>query len=155
MGACEVAPVLDAKGADQGVRAVQIQVVHDQMNRLRRPVPTCDPLQRGAEPWRFAIPGRVRQVSASRGFDDAVDVGGALPHVLVVLTGDLARCHGPARSARAAQRHRTFIERYDGLPAIVRTREHVQYILHARDVLSVQRGDAPRFFPPRLQLVVR
>ena len=117
-----------------------------EMNRLRRPVPTRDPLQGGDEARRFPIPGRVRQVPAGLRLDDAVDVRRALPHVLVVLAGDPARRHRPARSARAAQRHRAFIEASRRAPGIVRTGEHVQHVLHAPDVLSVQRRDAPHFF---------
>ena len=38
-------------------------------------------------------------------------------------------------------------DRDHGGPSVIRAREHVQHVLHPGDVLPVQRGDAPHFFP--------
>src|SRR5262249_8551668 len=79
-----------AKHADHRRRAMQVQVVHDEMDRLGAWIPTGHALERADKPRRLAITGRVGQVPAGVRLDDAVDVGGAPSHVLVILSRDRA-----------------------------------------------------------------
>jgi hypothetical protein len=65
---------LGAEDADHRPPAVQVQIVHNQMNRLRRPIPPREPLQRLDEARRRPIRARVRQVPPPLRLDDAVDI---------------------------------------------------------------------------------
>ena len=62
----------------QRPRAVQVQIVHHEMNRPRVGISTGDPLQGRDETGRGPVRGGVREMSAGLRLDDAVDVGGAM-----------------------------------------------------------------------------
>ena len=136
-----IGPFQGAQDADRDALPVQIQIVHHEVNGLRRRVATRDPLGRD-EARPFPIRRRVRQVTAVVGLDVSES------------SRPVDRAPLPGQAGRAALSHRAFVTRHDRFSGILRAGEDVQHVLHAVDVPSVNCG-TPYIFPPRLQLVVR
>src|ERR1700736_2249836 len=98
-------------------------------------------LRRGAVWCRFGkVPPRLR-------LDAAEDVGRAAPLVLRIAPRNPSRPHGPQWTDIGVQDHRLLIHAYDGLTIRQRIFIQGQHIFHAGDVLLIQFGDAPAFFP--------
>jgi hypothetical protein len=60
-------PLLRAEGANKGTRPVQVQIVHEEMNRRGVAVATRNPLQCVDETGTFAVVGGVRQMPTRLG----------------------------------------------------------------------------------------
>src|SRR5208337_3924921 len=96
---------------------------------------------------RLSVTRRVSQVAADLRLGDGEDVRCPMSDVLVVPPGDGAGFSGDAWASVRSQLDGPLIQDDDGLSLICRQLQQVQDVLHPRDVLPVQLGDAPHFFP--------
>ena len=58
-----------------------------------------------------------------------------------------ARARRAWRSDVSMEGHRLFVQAHNGLPRVVWSFIELQHVLHLRDVLRCEVGDAPHFFP--------
>lgn len=136
-----------AEGGAQRVLGVGIEIIHDEMNRLRRWIAGRDPAERSGELLRGTVLRGVRHVPPGLGLDDAEYIGCAAPDVLVVLTCDAPGRRCPTWASRIPQDDWSLIERDDRLGHVQRLRQGVEQIVHPCHVLLVQLWNAPHFFP--------
>lgn len=78
------------------------------------------------------------------GFDDAEDVGGAAPPILVIAFRHVPRARRMGRPHVGMERDRLFIEADHRLLRVVRPFVESQDILHAGDVRGVERRGVSR-----------
>ncbi len=124
-----------------------IEVIHDKVDGLGKGILFDDMPDHAGELGAGTIRCRRGEVPPGLGLHDAKYVRGAAPLVLIVLLGGLPRFGWDWRAHIGVQRYRFFIQANDRLGGIVGLFIDGQDVLHLPDVLFVQFGDAPHFFP--------
>jgi len=132
---------------DEALQRVRAQVVDDEMDPACSPVTTSDALEGSSEVGPGSFRSGVRQPSPGLRLHDAEDRGRALALVLVIDPGWLARPHRAAFARITAEHHRPLVETDHRLRWVREARVESEHVLHALDVLPVDRGHAPHFFP--------
>src|ERR1700687_2089746 len=84
---------------------------------------------------------------ARLGFHGTEDVRGSTTFVFVIALGDLARTRREGRSQIRVERDRFFVQANHRLDGTIGVLINCQDVFHLADVLGVQVGDAPHFFP--------
>src|SRR5439155_15990610 len=126
-----------------------------EMNALRLWVASSDLLQRAHVGRPFAISAGEGQSPPREWFDDAENVCGAAADVLVIPPRDPARFHRHSAPCILPQHDRPLVQANDGLHWIELTGVEAKNVLHPLDERGGQLGNAPHFFPPRLQAACR
>lgn len=136
-----------AEDIGQGFEAVRVEVVHHQMDGLGGRVLHC---QVADEPREFeggSIPGGRGKVAARFWFYREEYVGRATTLVFVISSG-LAPWYGRRwRPDIGMQGHRLLVQAYYRFLRIIGAFVNLQDVLHLVDVLVIEVGDAPHFFP--------
>ena len=84
---------------------------------------------------------------ARLGFHGAEDVRGSATLVFVVTLGDLPRTRRQGRSQIRMERDGLFVQANHRLGCTIGLLINCQNVFHLAEVLGVQVGDAPHFFP--------
>jgi hypothetical protein len=138
-------PFADAEGVDERFFAVGVEVVHHEVNRDGFRVALCEkPEARGKVECR-AAPGYSDKVPPALRVRHHEQVRRALAPVLVVSAkhaSDPAGC-----THFFPQFHPFLVQADDGKACVVRLFVQPHHIRHPLDVLVIECGDAPHFFP--------
>src|ERR1700733_616204 len=81
------------------------------------------------------------------GFHGTEDICGSATFVFVIALGDLARTRREGRSQIRMERDRFLVPANHWLGGTIGLLINCQDVFHLADVLGVQVGDAPHFFP--------
>src|ERR1700682_3936168 len=84
---------------------------------------------------------------ARLGFHCTKDVRGSTTFVFVIALGDLARTRRQGRSQIRVERDRFFVQANHRLGGTIGVLINCQNVVHLAEILGVQVGDAPHFFP--------
>src|ERR1035437_10291611 len=136
-----------AEAVRQRLLGVGTQVVHDQMDGLRRGIAVGDGLDEVCKFQRRPGRGDLRKVSSCLRFDAAEYIGSSSTFVFIVALGHAARFHGQGFSDIVVKSHRLFIYAHHRLFGRQRPFIDFQHIFHRLDVFVIELGDAPHFFP--------
>src|ERR1039458_4470928 len=136
-----------AEAVRQRLLGVGTQVVHDQMDGLRRGIAVGDGLDEVCKFQRRPGRGDLRKVNSCLRFDAAEYIGSSSTFVFIVALGHAARFHGQGFSDIVVKSHRLFIYAHHRLFGRQRPFIDFQHIFHRLDVFVIELGDAPHFFP--------
>src|ERR1022692_4638435 len=136
-----------AEAVRQRLLGVGTQVVHDQMDGLRRGIAVGDGLDEVCKFQRRPGRGDLRKVNPCLRFDAAEYIGSSSTFVFIVALGHAARFHGQGFSDIVVKSHRLFIYAHHRLFGRQRPFIDFQHIFHRLDVFVIELGDAPHFFP--------
>ena len=131
----------------QRFAAVDVEVVHDQVDGLCLRVlhrqmagDLCELKSGPVGRWEGEVPARF-------GFYRTEDIGRPAPLVFIVLSGFPARCGRRGGADIGVQRDRLFVQTHHGLLRIVWPFIRFQCVLHIGNVVFIEVGHAPHFFP--------
>src|ERR1019366_1460957 len=136
-----------AEAVRQRLLGVGTQVVHDQMDGLRRGIAVGDGLDEVCKFQRRPGRGDLRKVNSCLRFDAAEYIGSSSTFVFIVALGHAARFHGQGFSDIVVKSHRLFLYAHHRLFGRQRPFIDFQHIFHRLDVFVIELGDAPHFFP--------
>src|ERR1022692_4729065 len=136
-----------AEAVRQRLLGVGTQVVHDQMDGLRRGIAVGDGLDEVCKFQRRPGRGDLRKVNSCLRFDAAEYIGSSSTFVFIVALGHAARFYGQGFSDIVVKSHRLFIYAHHRLFGRQRPFIDFQHIFHRLDVFVIELGDAPHFFP--------
>ena len=143
----DISALLLAEAIGQRFAAVYIEVVHDEVDRVRGGVLFHDVLHHACELGARTVGSGGGEVPAALRLDDAEYVRRAAPLILVVLFGRLSWFGCYRRSHVSVQRDRFLIQANHGLGGIIGFLVDGQHVFHLLDVRLIQLGYAPHFFP--------
>lgn len=143
----EVSTFLFSKGIDQGFSAVDIQVIHNEMNRLCCGVLICDMFHHLGKLSGRTVSGCYSEVASSFWFNNAKGICCSASFVFVVRPLRFSGLNWPSRAHIGMQGYRLFVQTNHWFSHLVRLLIDRQYILHPFDVIPVQFCYAPHFFP--------
>ena len=131
----------------QRFSAVDIEVVHDEMNGLGIGIIVDDVLHDMSELRGGPVGRGRREVPASLRFYNPKYICGTTPFVLIIRSRRLSGSHRPRRTHVRMQRYRLFVQAYYRFVHPIRFLIDRQYVLHLFEVVLVQFRHAPHFFP--------
>ena len=143
----ERATFLLSEIVDEGLPAMDVQIIHHQVDRPRQGIAAHDALQSLGKFWRGAVGGGQGEMPTGFRLHGAEDIGGAASLVLVIPFGHPAGCGRNRRPDVGVQRDRLLVQadhRFSGVVGLFIDRQNV---FHLFDVLPVQFRHAPHFFP--------
>jgi len=143
----KIAALFLAEVAGQRLAAMDIQVIHDEVNRLGEGVLLNNLPHHAGELGGATVGCRRGEVPTGLRLDNGKYVRHAAPFILVVLLGRLAWFSRYRRAHLGVQRNRFLIQTNDGLGRIVGLLIDGQHVFHLLDVFLVQLRHAPHFFP--------
>ena len=134
---------------DQGLAAVNVEVVQDKVDGQRPRISVDQPFDRTSKVCREPAFCWPSEVSAGQGFHGAEHISGSTTLVFSIALRDASRLRRHRRANFVMQHQRFLVESDDGLGGTVGTLVQSQNILHAGYIVVSQLRDAPHFFPPR------
>ena len=143
----KVSALLLAKGVDQRLSAVDIEVIHDEVDGPRGGVLIHDVVHHMGKLSGAAVGSGGGEVPARLRLHRAKHVGRAAPFVLVIRPRRFSWSGRPGRAHIGVQRHGLLVQANDRLGRLVWLLIDRQYVLHSLDVVPVQFRHAPHFFP--------
>src|SRR5260370_18593770 len=96
---------------------------------------------------RRTVLGHLGEMPSRLGLDAAENIGRSATPIFAIPTGHPPRLHSYRRPDFLMQNHRFLVDTHHWFPCRERLLIDCQYILHARDVLLIEFGHAPHFFP--------
>jgi len=131
----------------EGLPAMDIQVIHHQVDLSRTGIAAHDRLQRLGKFWRRAVGGGQGEMPTGFRLHGAEDIGGAASFVLVVPFRRPTGGSGNRRPDVGVQRDWLLVQADDWFSRSVRFFIGRQNVFHLLDVLLIQFRHAPHFFP--------
>jgi hypothetical protein len=126
---------------------VGVEVIHNQMNGLGVRVLHRHLAKESGQFEGRSIRGGRGEVAAALGLHRAEDIRRTTTFVLGISPGFPSRRCGRGRSDIGVQRHRLLVQANHRLLRIVGAFISFQDVFHLGDVLVIEVGDAPHFFP--------
>ena len=142
----QAAPFL-SEVVGEGLPAMDIQVIHHQVNLSRTGIATHDRLQRLGKFGGGAVGGGQGEMPTGFRLHGAEDIGGAAAFVLVVPFRRPAGGSGNRRPEVGVQRDRLLVQADHRFRSGVGLFIGCQHVFHLFDILRIQFRHAPHFFP--------
>ena len=143
----KVSTLLLAKPLDEKLTLMRAQIVHYQVDAARKWVSTNNLFDRLGKLGSGAVGRHTDEVPPALGFNGAEYVGCPAALVLVVALGYFARGGSYDWANIGVQGDGFFVQTKHWLGRFVRLLIDAQNVFHLADVVGVEFGDAPHFFP--------
>jgi hypothetical protein len=128
-------------------RTVDVEVIHDQVDGLGLGVLQRQFTGDSRELEGGTVGCREREMAARLRLYGAENIGRAAAFVLVVAPRFAPRFGGRGRANLGMQRDRLLVQAHHWFGWIVRCFVSLQHVFHLGDVLVIEFGHAPHFFP--------